>query len=36
MEHPLNDHKDRPNQHEDNHKLCHEKGHPILSLKESQ
>ena len=36
MKHLLNDHEDRLSQHENNHKLCNEKGHPLLSLKESQ
>ena len=36
MEHLSNDHKDRPNRHENNHKLCDETGHLILSLKESE
>ena len=30
------DHQDRPNQHENSHKLYNKKGHPILSLTESQ
>ena len=34
MEHFSNDHKDGSNQHENNHKLCNEKGHPLLGLKE--
>ena len=29
----LNDHDDRSNQHENSHKLCHEKGHPLLRRK---
>ena len=36
MEHLSNDHKDHLNQHENSHKLYHEMGHPILTLKESQ
>ena len=32
MEHVSNDHEDRPNQHENSHKLCDETGHPVLSL----
>ena len=36
MEYLLNDHKDHPNQPENRHKLSHEKGHPALSLTESQ
>ena len=36
MEHLTNDHKDCPNHHENNHKLCDEMGHPVLSLIESQ
>ena len=35
MKHLSNDYEDRPNQHENYH-LCEEKGHPVLSLKESQ
>ena len=31
-----NDLRDRPNQHENNHKLCNETKHPVLSLLESQ
>ena len=30
MEHLSNDHEDHPNQDENSHKLCHEKGHPLL------
>ena len=33
MEHLSNDHEDHPNQHENNHKLCDETGHPIVNLK---
>ena len=36
MEHLSNDHEDRPNQHENNHKLCDETGHPIVNIMESQ
>ena len=36
MEHLSNDHEDRPNQHENSHKLCNETGHPFLSLLEGQ
>ena len=36
MELLLSDHEDRPNQHENSHKLCDETGHPVLSLTESQ
>ena len=36
MEHLVNQHKDCPNQHENNHKLCVETGHLLLSLIESQ
>ena len=36
MEHLSNDHEDHPNQHENNHKLCDETGHPVLSLVEIQ
>ena len=36
MKHFANDHKDRPNHHEISHKLCNEKGNPVLSLTESQ
>ena len=36
MEHLSSDHEDHPNQHENNHKLCSEMGHPVLSLLESQ
>ena len=35
MEHLSNDHQDRPNQHENSHKLHDETGHPALSLLES-
>ena len=34
MEHPPNDYKVRPNQHENSHKLCNENS--VLSLLESQ
>ena len=36
MKHLPNDYEDRPNQHENYYKLREEKGHPVLSLKESQ
>ena len=36
MEHLSNDHEDRPNQHENNHKLYNETEHPIVNLMESQ
>ena len=36
MAHLLNDHGDRPNQHENSHKLHNETRHPIWSLTESQ
>ena len=36
MEHLLNDHEDRSNQHENSHKLCDETKHPVLSSLESQ
>ena len=36
MEHLSNDHKDRPNLHNNSNKLCDEMGHPLLSLMESQ
>ena len=36
MEHLSNDHEDRPNHHENSHKLCNETGHPFLSLLEGQ
>ena len=36
MEHLSNDHKDHPYQHKNGHKICDEKGHPLLSLNESQ
>ena len=36
MEHLSNDHENCPDQHKNNHKLCDETGHPILSLTESQ
>ena len=35
-EHLSNDHKDRPNQHENSHKQCNEMGHPIMNMMESQ
>ena len=31
-----NGHKDHPNQHKNNHRLCNEMEHPVLSLLESQ
>ena len=36
MEHLSNDHKDRPNQHNNSHKLCDEEGYLVLSLTKSQ
>ena len=36
MKHLSNDYKDHLNQHENNHKLCNETGHSVLSLLESQ
>ena len=36
MEHLSNDHEDRPNQHENSHKLCDETEHPVLSLMKCQ
>ena len=36
MEHLSNDDEDRPNQIKNNHTLCDETGHPIVSLMESQ
>ena len=36
MEHLSNDHKDRPNQHKNSHKLYDETGDPVLGLMESQ
>ena len=36
MEQLSNDHKDRSNQHENSPKLCNERGHPVLSLTESE
>ena len=36
MERLSNDHEDHPNQHENSHKLCHETGHLVLNLMESQ
>ena len=36
MECLSNYHEDRPNQHENSHKLCDEKGHPVVNLMESQ
>ena len=36
MEHLSNDLEDHPNQQEGTHKLCDERGTPILSLTESQ
>ena len=34
MEHPLNDHKDHPNQHESSHKQCDEIGHLVVKMME--
>ena len=36
MEHLLDDLEDRPNQHENSHKLYDETGHPVMNLTESQ
>ena len=36
MERLSNDHEDRPNQHENSHKLCDEIRHPVAILMESQ
>ena len=36
MEHLSIDHEDHPNQHENSHKLCDERGHPVVNLMESQ
>ena len=36
MEQLSNNQKDRPNQHKNSHKLCDDKGHPVLRLSESQ
>ena len=36
MKHLSNDPKDRPDQHENSHMLCYERGHPVLSLLENQ
>ena len=36
MEHLSNDQKDHAIQHKNSQKLCNEKGHPLLSLKEIQ
>ena len=36
MEHLPNDHKDCPNQHKNNHKLCNETGYSVFNLTESQ
>ena len=36
MEHLSNDHEDSLNQHDNNHKLCDEMGHPIGNLMKSQ
>ena len=36
MKHFSNDHEYCPNQHKNSDKLCNEKGHSILKLKESR
>ena len=36
MKHLSNDHENHPNQHENSHKPCHETGHPVVNLMESQ
>ena len=35
MEHPSNDHKDHPNQHENSHKQCDETRLPVLNMMKS-
>ena len=32
MEHLSNNQEDHPNQHENSHKLCNERGHPIVNF----
>ena len=36
MEHLSHDHEDRPNQHENSHKLFDEAGDPVTDLMENQ
>ena len=36
MEHLANDHKDRPNLHENSYKHCDETGYPVMNIMESQ
>ena len=36
MEHLSNDQEDLPNQHENGHNLCDERGHPINNLMKSK
>ena len=36
MEHLSNDHNDRPNQHENSHKLFSETGHPVVNMMQNQ
>ena len=36
MEHLLNNHEDRPNQHENSHNLCDETDHLVVNMMESQ
>ena len=36
MEHLSDDHKDHPNQHENNQKLCDEMGYPVVNYLEDQ
>ena len=35
-EHFSNGHNDCPNQHENDHKMCNEKGHSLVNLNKSQ
>ena len=36
MEHLSNDHQGHPNQHGNSPKECHEMGHPVVNIIESQ
>ena len=36
MQHLSNNHEDHPNARNNSHKLCYEKGHQFLILKETQ
>ena len=36
MEHLSNDHEAHPNQHENSHKQCDEKGHRVVNMMECQ